>query len=319
MRELKRSMNFGRELLREEDLAYVLDPGHQQRSRATPLVSPTASPKTSISSTRGRCGKKRPPPFQTGFSRSEYGAPHTDLATHGRAPTRRRASGQRIGSRCGFGWKPLRAVALHGPRSSAWRRYDAGRYQAGLPWDASMAQSRPGNRRRVAAPRAGPTSVSMCAFERVAERARAGGSRPAKSANGAGPIEIRRLREFVVRARISKMEEPVSAASEILGPARLSRPIGAGYARFAETLERGVSDRRASNGILGSVRDFRRDRERVCDPPRPSGIPTRFLSPRRRTEDALRLRGLEMAQRVSVPDDIEGGRDLATGRRHNAP
>jgi hypothetical protein len=132
--QLKRSINFDREVLRDEDLhSWFLDPdidkdpsnpGFLVNLVNTWALRPEAT--TAIPNL---------------FLASDYVRTHTDLATmEGANEAARRAVNGLLdavrfdGPRCDV-W-PLHEPEILAP----WRLYDAARYEAGLPWDDSLIQ-----------------------------------------------------------------------------------------------------------------------------------------------------------------------------------
>jgi geranylgeranyl pyrophosphate synthase/uncharacterized protein with NAD-binding domain and iron-sulfur cluster len=140
-RQLKRSMNIDRELLRDEDLhSWFLDPdiesdpAHQGflRNLEPLLVNLIDSWALRPEATTA---------IPNLFLASDYVRTHTDLATmEGANEAARRAVNGLLdavkfdGGRCAV-W-PLYEPEILTP----WRLYDAARYEAGLPWDDSLMQ-----------------------------------------------------------------------------------------------------------------------------------------------------------------------------------
>ena len=140
-KQLKRSINFDRELLRDEDLhSWFLDPDIRA-SRAYPRFLHNAEPLLVNLIDTWKLRPDATTAIPNLFLASDYVRTHTDLATmEGANEAARRAVNGLLdavkfaGPRCEV-W-PLQAPEVLAP----WRLHDAARYRAGLPWDDSLMQ-----------------------------------------------------------------------------------------------------------------------------------------------------------------------------------
>ncbi len=140
-KQLKRSINVDRELLRDEDLhSWFLDPDIRA-SRAYPRFLHNAEPLLVNLIDTWKLRPDATTAIPNLFLASDYVRTHTDLATmEGANEAARRAVNGLLdavkfaGPRCEV-W-PLQAPEVLAP----WRLHDAARYRAGLPWDNSLMQ-----------------------------------------------------------------------------------------------------------------------------------------------------------------------------------
>jgi geranylgeranyl pyrophosphate synthase/uncharacterized protein with NAD-binding domain and iron-sulfur cluster len=140
-KQLKRSINVDRELLRDEDLhSWFLDPDIRA-SRAYPRFLHNAEPLLVNLIDTWKLRPDATTAIPNLFLASDYVRTHTDLATmEGANEAARRAVNGLLdavkfaGPRCEV-W-PLQAPEVLAP----WRLHDAARYRAGLPWDDSLMQ-----------------------------------------------------------------------------------------------------------------------------------------------------------------------------------
>ena len=140
-RQLKRSINFDQELLRDEDLhSWFLDPDIQS-DRVHPRFLKNVEPLLVNVVDTWRLRPDAATAIPNLFLASDYVRTHTDLATMEGANEAARRAVNRL----------LDAVKLAGPRCEVWplqepevlapwRLHDAARYRAGLPWDNSLMQ-----------------------------------------------------------------------------------------------------------------------------------------------------------------------------------
>ena len=140
-KQLKRSINVDRELLRDEDLhSWFLDPDIRA-SRAYPRFLHNAEPLLVNLIDTWKLRPDATTAIPNLFLASDYVRTHTDLATmEGANEAARRAVNGLLdavkfaGPRCEV-W-PLQEPEVLAP----WRLHDAARYRAGLPWDNSLMQ-----------------------------------------------------------------------------------------------------------------------------------------------------------------------------------
>ncbi len=139
--QLKRSVNVGGDLLRDEDLhSWFLDPDIEADPTKPGLLENSEPLLVNLVDT-WRLRPEAATAIPNLFLASDYVRTHTDLATmEGANEAARRAVNGILdaidfaGSRCDV-W-PLQEIEVLAP----WRLHDAQRYRAGLPWDDSLLQ-----------------------------------------------------------------------------------------------------------------------------------------------------------------------------------
>ena len=317
--QLKRSMNSGEELLREEDLhSWFLDPDITNDPAVPDRLANGEPLLVNLVDTWALR-----PEAATGipnlFLASDYVRTYTDLATmEGANEAARRAVNGLLdavnfaGSRCEL-W-PLHEPEILEP----WRLYDAARYRAGLPWDASLMQVA-AHAIRGASPlleQARPLVEQAAPFVNAVASAleRADRALPNVRELGAGdPFEIRRFAGLSAhQPGTSKIAEPLSAASAILGPAGFLERLSWYREMLSDTLAEGVPSSEPQRHLYGLVRDFL---ERSGKGLRPALCIATARALGGRAEDALpAAAGLEMLHNgFLVHDDIEDGSDWRRG------
>jgi geranylgeranyl pyrophosphate synthase/uncharacterized protein with NAD-binding domain and iron-sulfur cluster len=139
--QLKRSINFDRELLRDEDLhSWFLDPDIQTSTDGSGLLTDAEPLLVNLVDTWALRPDARTQ-IPNLFLASDYVRTYTDLATMEGANEAARRAVNGLLDATGFG----------GPRCMVWplrqpevlvplQQYDAGRYAAGLPWDDTMTK-----------------------------------------------------------------------------------------------------------------------------------------------------------------------------------
>jgi geranylgeranyl pyrophosphate synthase/uncharacterized protein with NAD-binding domain and iron-sulfur cluster len=140
-RQLKRSLNTDRELIRDEDLhSWFLDPDIEN-DPAHPGLLQNLEPLLVNLVDTWALRPEATTAIPNLFLASDYVRTHTDLATmEGANEAARRAVNGLLdavkfdGPRCAL-W-PLREPEILAP----WRLHDAARYEAGLPWDDSLME-----------------------------------------------------------------------------------------------------------------------------------------------------------------------------------
>lgn len=317
--QLKRSINIGEELLRDEDLhSWFLDPdikndaahpGHLRNSEpllvnlvGTWPLRPHA--RTAIPNL---------------FLASDYVRTYTDLATmEGANEAARRAvngvldaAGFR-GPRCDV-W-PLHEIELLAP----WRMHDAARYKAGLPWDDSLLQVA-AHAIRGASPlleQARPVLELVAPFVHPVADA-------LDLSDGAleNVSEVRSVDPTVTRG--SAYVEPlgyalpgvagaIPGASDLVGPAGFLERLGWYREMVTDELASGVPTTEPQKHLYGLVRDFM---DRSGKGLRPALCIATARALGGRGEDAFpAAAGLEMLHGAFlVHDDIEDGSDSRRG------
>ena len=317
--QLKRSMNSSEELLRDDDLhSWFLDPDIDKdpaRQGRLANVEPLLVNLVDTWALR--------PEATTGipnlFLGSDYVRTYTDLATmEGANEAARRAVNGLLdavdfaGSRCEL-W-PLHEPEILQP----WRLYDAARYQAGLPWDNSLAQVA-AHAMRGASPlleRARPLLEHVAPFVDAAAGALDLGDRAlpdVRELSAADQVEIRRFAGLSApQAATLKITEPLSGVSDVLGPAGFLERLSWYRDMLGDTLAEGVPTWEPQRHLYGLVRDFL---ERSGKGLRPALCIATARALGGRAEDALpAAAGLEMLHNgFLVHDDIEDGSDWRRG------
>ena len=317
--QLKRSMNSGEELLREDDLhSWFLDPDIS-RDPATPNRLTNGEPLLVNLVDTWALRPEATTAIPNLFLASDYVRTYTDLATmEGANEAARRAVNGLLdavdfaGSRCEL-W-PLHEPEILQP----WRLYDAARYQAGLPWDNSLVQVA-AHAIRGASPLLEQTRPLL---EHVAPFADAVASAldlsdralpDVRELSAADQVEIRRFAGLSApQAAMLKIAEPLSGASDVLGPAGFLDRLSWYRDMLSDTLAAGIPSREPQRHLYGLVRDFL---QRSGKGLRPALCIATARALGGRAEDALpAAAGLEMLHNgFLVHDDIEDGSDWRRG------
>jgi geranylgeranyl pyrophosphate synthase/uncharacterized protein with NAD-binding domain and iron-sulfur cluster len=314
--QLKRSMNASEELLRDDDLhSWFLDPDiTNDPTRPAQLTNgePLLVNLTDTWALR--------PEATTGvpnlFLASDYVRTYTDLATmEGANEAARRAVNGLLdainfaGSRCEL-W-PLHEPEILQP----WRLYDAARHKAGLPWDNSLVEVA-AHALRGASPmlesvrplleRVAPFANAAAGVLELSDRALP----DVRELSAADQVEIRRF--IGLSAPQAAMLEPLSGASDILGPAGFVERLSWYRDMLSDTLAEGVPSGEPQRHLYGPVREFL---ERSGKGLRPALCIATARALGGRGEDALpAAAGLEMLHNgFLVHDDIEDGSDWRRG------
>jgi geranylgeranyl pyrophosphate synthase len=314
--QLKRSMNSGEELLREEDLhSWFLDPditNDPMRPAQLTNGEPLLVNLVDTWALRPEATTAIPNLFLA----SDYVRTYTDLATmEGANEAARRAVNGLLdamdfaGSRCEL-W-PLHEPEMLQP----WRLYDAARYQAGLPWDNSLVQVA-AHAMRGASPlleRARPLLEHVAPFANTAAGMLELSDRAlpdVRELSAADQVEIRRFTGL--SAPQAAILEPLSGASDVLGPAGFLERLSWYRDMLSDTLAEGVPTGEPQRHLYGPVRDFL---ARSGKGLRPALCIATARALGGRAEDALpAAAGLEMLHNgFLVHDDIEDGSDWRRG------
>ena len=317
--QLKRSMNSGEELLREDDLhSWFLDPDiTNDPTRPARLTNGEPLLVNLVDTWALR------PEATTGvpnlFLASDYVRTYTDLATmEGANEAARRAVNGLLdavdfaGSRCEV-W-PLHEPEILEP----WRLYDAARYKAGLPWDDSLVQVA-AHAMRGASPlleRARPLLEHVAPFANAAADALDLSDRvlpDVRELSAGDPAEIRRFVDAYAPQPVARrITEPLLGANDILGPAGFLERLTWYREMLADTLAEGIPSGEPQRHLYGLVRDFL---ERSGKGLRPALCIATARALGGRGEDALpAAAGLEMLHNgFLVHDDIEDGSDWRRG------
>ena len=140
-RQLKASVNFSRELLRDEDLhSWFLDPDIEA-DPARPGFLRNVEPLLVNLIDTWRLRPEAATGIPNLFLASDYVRTHTDLATMEGANEAARRAVNGVLDAVGFDGARCDVWELNEPELLApWRLYDASRYAAGLPWDSTLVQ-----------------------------------------------------------------------------------------------------------------------------------------------------------------------------------
>lgn len=291
-RQLRRSINVGQDMLRDEDLhSWFLD-SDTYPDPARPGYLANAEPL--LVNQVNTWGLR--PDAATGirnlFLASDYVRTHTDLATMEAAnEAARRAVNALLdaeayaGQRCQI-W-PLQEPEVLTP----WQIHDAARHQAGLPWDATLMQA---------------AAFGLRAASPLLEQA--------------SPL-LAAMRPFVVP--VADLLDPPAAARPLSGAAPPAATREAGPSAFADrlgwyrdmlsgVLDAGIPDWEPQGHLYGLVRDFM---SRAGKGLRPALCIATARALGGRAEDALpAAAGIEMLHNAFlVHDDIEDGSELRRG------
>ncbi len=320
-RQLKRSINAERELLRDEDLhSWFLDPDIETDSAGSGLLR-NAEPLLVNLVDTWTLRPEATTAIPNLFLASDYVRTYTDLATmEGANEAARRAVNGLLdalkfeGTRCEL-WQ------LHEPQILApWRLYDAARYEAGQPWDDSLVQvaahairgasplldeARP--LLEMVAPFAGPVADVLDQSDGAIE----------------DPNEVRTVDPSAERGAAyvpkSKHSSPdvtniALAAADAAGPAGFLDRLKWYQGLLVDTLASGVPTWEPQRHMYALARDFL---DRSGKGLRPALCIATARALGSRTEDALSsAAGIEMLHNAFlVHDDVEDGSD---SRRGNA-
>ena len=139
--QLKRSLNGENEILRDEDLhSWFLDPDIELDAKRRGRLSNSEPLLVNLENTwalRPEAATASPNLFLA----SDYVRTYTDLATMEGANEAARRAVNGLLDRAGFAGSRCEIWPLHEPEFLApWRLYDADRFKAGLPWDATLVE-----------------------------------------------------------------------------------------------------------------------------------------------------------------------------------
>jgi len=317
--QLKRSMNQGSELLREEDLhSWFLDPdidadpAHPGRlANGEPLLVNLVD----TWALRPEAVTRIPNLFLA----SDYVRTYTDLATMEGANEAARRAVNGLLDAANFAGGRCELWPLHEPEVlEPWRLYDAARYQAGQPWDRSLTQVA-SHALRGASPlleQARPLVENVAPYLNAAAGALEQSDRALPNVRellAADPVEIRRLVKLSEPgSETEKIAKPLSAASEIFGPAGFLERLTWYRDMLGDTLVEGVPRGEPQRHLYGPIRDFV---GRSGKGLRPALCIAAARALGGSAEDAIpAAAGLEMLHNgFLVHDDIEDGSDWRRG------
>jgi geranylgeranyl pyrophosphate synthase/uncharacterized protein with NAD-binding domain and iron-sulfur cluster len=314
--QLKRSINVGQEMLRDEDLhSWFIDPDID-RDSARPGWLQNSEPLLVNLVNTWALRPDASTAIPNLFLASDYVRTNTDLATmEGANEAARRAVNGLLdavkfaGARCEI-W-PLHEPEILAP----WRLHDAARYEAGLPWDCSLIQ--------VAAHAIGRASPILDQARPLIENVAPFVSRIADLSNnptehmrelgiadptiGRGFAGVPRLQDT-----LSNFADAVPGVGEVVGPAGFLERLVWYRDMLTDALAAGVPTWEPQRHLYGLVKDFI---ERSGKGLRPAFCLATARALGGRAEDALHAAsGIEMLHNAFlVHDDIEDGSDSRRG------
>jgi geranylgeranyl pyrophosphate synthase/uncharacterized protein with NAD-binding domain and iron-sulfur cluster len=318
-KQLKRSINFDQELLRDEDLhSWFLDPDIEvDASRRGYLKNAEPLLVNLVGTWDLRPDAATAIPNL--FLASDYVRTHTDLATMEGAneAARRAVNGlldavQFDGARCDV-W-PLHEFDVLAP----WRLHDAARYKAGLPWDDTLLQVA-AHALRGASPlldQARPLLAAIAPF--VTPLADAldltdGALEDVAEVRTVDPT-VKHGSAYIAMPQYGLLDiaDQVPGAGDIVGPGGFIERLGWYRELLTETLVAGVPTWEPQRHLYGLVKDFM---ERSGKGLRPALCIATARALGGSTEDAYpAAAGLEMLHNAFlVHDDIEDGSDSRRG------
>jgi geranylgeranyl pyrophosphate synthase/uncharacterized protein with NAD-binding domain and iron-sulfur cluster len=317
--QLKRSMNSGEELLRDDDLhSWFLDPDISSDPE-TPTRLTNGEPLLVNLIDTWALRPEATTGIQNLFLASDYVRTYTDLATMEGANEAARRAVNGLLDAANFAGKRCELWPLHEPEIlQPWRLYDAARYRAGLPWDNTLVQVA-AQTIRGASPlleRTRPLLERVAPFVNVAAGPLDLGDRAfpdARELSAGDPAEIRQFVDaYAPRPSAPHIADRLPGAGDLLGPAGFLERLSWYRDMFSDTIAEGVPSREPQRHLYGLVRDFL---ERSGKGLRPALCIATARALGGRGEDALpAAAGLEMLHNgFLVHDDIEDGSDWRRG------
>jgi geranylgeranyl pyrophosphate synthase/uncharacterized protein with NAD-binding domain and iron-sulfur cluster len=318
-KQLKRSVNVGKELLRDEDLhSWFLDPDidlDPARKGFLRNAEPLLVNLVDTWALRPDATTAIPNLFLA----SDYVRTNTDLATMEGANEAARHAVNGLLDAVNFDGPRCEIWPLHEPEILApWRLHDAARYEAGLPWDNSLMQVA-AHSIRGAAPlleevrplleQVAPFVNAVAGVLDLSDGAMAGVSglrgRPGIFEGGSADAPAARF-------SLPNPADALPGASEITGPAGFLDRLLWYRGMITDTLVEGVPTREPQRHLYGLVLDFI---GRSGKGLRPALCIATARALGARAEDAFpAAAGLEMLHNAFlVHDDIEDGSDARRG------
>jgi geranylgeranyl pyrophosphate synthase/uncharacterized protein with NAD-binding domain and iron-sulfur cluster len=312
-KQLKRSINEDRELLRDEDVhSWFLDPDIES-DPAHPGHLANAEPLLVNLVETWPLRPDATTAIPNLFLASDYVRTHTDLATMEAANEAARRAVNGVLDAAGFDGPRCDLWPLHEPDILApWRLYDASRYERGLPWDDSLTKVA-AHVLREASPLLEQASVLIPLVEPLA--APVADALVQAEAKAKEIVDVRAIDPTVA---VGSAYEPtpedlllgvadvVPGAGDIVGPGGFLQRLGWYRDLLAGTLESGVPSGEPQKHLYGLVRDFV---DRAGKGLRPALCLATAGALGGRREDAYpAAAGLEMLHNAFlVHDDIEDG------------
>jgi geranylgeranyl pyrophosphate synthase/uncharacterized protein with NAD-binding domain and iron-sulfur cluster len=312
-KQLKRSINFDRELLRDEDLhSWYLDPDiDNDPTRPDYLTNGEPLLVNLVETWRLRPDATTAIPNL--FLASDYVRTHTDLATMESANEAARRAVNGVLDAAGFGGPRCELWPLHEPEVLApWRLHDAARYERGLPWDDSSTQVA-AHVVRAASPLLEQVSALMTLIAPFATPVADVVGLADETARAVGEIctidptvKAGSAYEPTPQDLLLDVADVVPGAGDVVGPAGFLQRLAWYRELLADTLESAVPTGEPQKHLYGLVRDFV---DRAGKGLRPALCLATTGALGGRLEDAFpAAAGLEMFHNAFlVHDDIEDG------------
>ena len=314
--QLKRSVNVGDELLRDEDLhSWFLDADIDEDPASRGVLRNSEPLLVNLIETWALR-----PDVVTGipnlFLASDYVRTYTDLATMEGANEAARRAVNGLLDAVNFSGARCELWPMHEPEVlQPWRLYDAERYKGGLPWDDSLVQVA-AHALRGASPileRVRPLLEQVGPYVGlVAGALEASGADDLGGLAAFGPTPINGAGLSAPQAAMSTIADAVPGAGDVVGPAGFIERLGWYRDMLGDTLAAGVPTSEPQRPLYGLVRDFL---GRAGKGLRPALCIATARALGGRAEDALSAAaGLEMLHNAFlVHDDIEDGSDWRRG------
>ena len=300
-KQLKRSVNVGQELLRDEDLhSWFLDADIDEDPASPGTLRNSEPLLVNLVDTWGL----RPDAvtaIPNLFLASDYVRTYTDLATMEGANEAARRAVNGLLDAVNFSGARCQLWPLHEPEVlQPWRLYDAERYKAGLPWDDSLVQ--------IAAHAIRGASPVLESARPLLEQVAPYVGALAGALEGSGDV----AGLSAPQAAISNIAEAVPGAGDVVGPAGFIERLSWYRDMLGDTLTAGVPTSEPQRHLYGLVRDFL---DRAGKGLRPALCMATARALGGRAEDAISAAaGLEMLHNAFlVHDDIEDGSDWRRG------
>jgi len=318
-KQLKRSINFDRELLRDEDLdSWFLDPDIEDDPAHRGFLRNLEPLLVNLVDTWA-LRPEATTAIPNLFLASDYVRTHTDLATmEGANEAARRAVNGLLdavkfdGPRCDL-W-PLHEPEILAP----WRLHDAARYEAGLPWDDSLMQVA-AHAIRGASPlleQARPLLEQVAPFVNPVADALDLSDGAMEDVSELGTVDptVKRGSTDVPTPQdaLRDIADAMPGAADVVGPTGFLERLGWYRDMLADTLAAGVPTWEPQRHLYGLVKDFI---DRSGKGLRPALCIATARALGGRAEDAFpAAAGIEMLHNAFlVHDDIEDGSDLRRG------
>jgi geranylgeranyl pyrophosphate synthase/uncharacterized protein with NAD-binding domain and iron-sulfur cluster len=317
--QLKRSINVGEELLRDEDLhSWFLDPDIDDDPACRGFLRNSEPLLVNLVDTW-----VLRPEATTGipnlFLASDYVRTHTDLATMEGANEAARRAVNGLLDAAKFDGPRCDVWPLHEPEILApWRLHDAARYAAGLPWDDSLMQVA-ADALRGASPlleQARPVLEEVAPFVDPVADALSLAESAMEDVSEARAVEpaVKRGSAYVATPQHALLDiaDAVPGASDVVGPAGFIDRLGWYRDMLADTLAAGLPTWEPQRHLYGLVKDFI---GRSGKGLRPALCIATARALGGRAENAFpAAAGIEMLHNAFlVHDDIEDGSDSRRG------